>query len=247
MAKLIRATFSHPDEDERIELLGDLAEQYLKEIGRHRASDCQHPEKELREKTVSGGGIQCKHQCLVCGAPVGSALKKQSGLPPWDEAALSQYQDDRVAKRDSILRKYIRLHAENDARLTEKSRDWQAEYQAYRRTPEWQAKRARVLRRANGICEGCLDARATVVHHLTYANMGDELFFQLVALCQACHEKAHPEHHEPMFYDNDYVPCIQCRWGDEGISCGKFEIPAYEALEAGGVCGPDSSAFEGLK
>lgn len=247
MAKLTRAIINHPDEDELIELLGDLAEQYLREIERHRASDCQHPKKELREMIVSNGGIQCKHQCLVCGAPVGSALKKQSGLPPWDGEALSLYQDGRAAKRDSILRKYIRLNAENDAHLTEKSRDWQAEYQAYRRTPEWQVKRARVLRRADGICEGCLDAKATVVHHLTYANMGDELFFQLVALCQSCHEKAHPEHHEPMFYDNDYVPCAQCRWGDGGISCGKFDVPAYEALEAGGACGPDASAFEGLK
>jgi len=247
MAKLTRATFSNPDEDEQIELLGDLAEQYLKEIEQHRDSACQHPETELREKVISGGGSQCKRQCVVCGAPVGSALKKQTGLPTWDEAALSRYQDDRAAKRVSVLRKYIRLNAENDARLIEKSHDWQAEYQAYRRTPEWQAKRARVLRRANGTCEGCLDAQAAVVHHLTYANMGDELLFQLVPLCQPCHEKAHPEHHEPMFYDNDYVPCTQCRWGDGGISCGKFGIPAYEALEAGGACGPDSSSFEGLK
>lgn len=247
MAKLKRAIISHPDEDERIELLGDLAVQYLKEIEQHRASACEHPETELREKIVAGGGSQCKRQCLICGAPVGGALKKQNGLPPWDENALPNYQDDRSAKREAILRRYIRLHTQNDARLTEKSRDWQAEYLAYRRTPEWQAKRSRVLRRANGICEGCLETQATVVHHLTYTHMGDELLFQLVALCQACHEKAHPEHHEPMFYDNDYVPCTQCRWGDGGISCGKFDVPAYEALEAGGACGPDSSAFEGLK
>jgi len=247
MAKLKRAIISHPDEDERIELFGDLAEQYLKEMEQHRATACEHLETELREKTVTGGGIQCKKQCLDCGAPVGGAEKKQDGLPPWNEDALSSYQSNRAAKHEATLRRYISLNAQNDAHLTDKSRDWQAEYLAYRRTPEWQIKRARILRRANGICEGCLDAKAAVVHHLTYTHMGDELLFQLVALCTACHEKAHPEHHEPVFYDNDYVPCTQCRWGDGGVTCGKFGIPAYEALEAGGACGPDAGAFEERK
>lgn len=31
--------------------------------------------------------------------------------------------------------------------------------------------------------------QATVVYHLTYTQMGGELLVQLVALCQACHEK----------------------------------------------------------
>lgn len=75
---------------------------------------------------------------------------------------------------------------------------------------------------------------------------GDELLYQLVSLCRACHQKAHPEHHES-FYDIDYAPCTQCRWGDSGISCGKFAVPAYEALQAGGECGPNAYAFAGLK
>lgn len=235
-----------PDSDQRVELVGKLAEQYLKEMEDHSGSLCEHPDTQLRAKLVSGGGVQCKPQCLKCGAPVGNSVKKEEGLPAWDQALLTRYEASRTAEREAIQRKYIRLHAAETKELNEKSKNWQAEYAAYRRTPIWQNKRALVLKRAGGVCEGCLETKATVVHHTTYSHMGDELLYQLVALCQACHEKAHPEHHES-FYDIDYVPCTQCRWGDGGISCGKFALPAYEALQAGGECGPNASAFEGLK
>lgn len=247
MSKFERAIINHPDRDERIDLFGELAGKYLAEMKRHREAECRHPETELREQTISDGRIQCKRQCTVCGSPVGSAAKKQSGLRPWDENAWSSYQANRATTQKMIQLEYIWRHEQETAKFTSKSKDWQAQYEAYRRTPLWQAKRARVLKRANGLCEGCLEADAVVVHHLTYANMGDELFFQLVALCEDCHAKAHPEHNELSFYDNDYVPCDQCRWGNGGVTCGKFEIPSYEALETGGPCGPESSAFEGLK
>lgn len=246
MKRVERALLDDPDSDQRVELIGDLAVKYLDEMEQHRGSVCEHPETELREKAVSGGSIQCKPQCLSCGAPVGNSVNKREGLPAWDQALLPRYEASRTAEREAIQRKFIRLRAAEIKELNEKSRNWQAEYAAYRRTPVWQNKRALVLKRAGGVCEGCLEAKATVVHHTTYSHMGDELLYQLVALCQACHEKAHPEHHES-FYDVDYVPCAQCRWGDGGISCGKFSIPAHEALPAGGECGPDASAFEGLK
>jgi len=64
-------------------------------------------------------------------------------------------------------------------------------YNEYLKSTEWRSRRARVLKRANGICEGCLVSEATQVHHLTYEHVGDELMFELVAICDACHEKAH--------------------------------------------------------
>lgn len=246
MKKIAHALMDDPDSDERIELVGDLAAQYLDAMEQHRGRVCNHPKIDLREKTVSGGGIQCKPQCLFCGFSVGNPVKKQDGLPKWDDALLPRYEASRAAEREAIQRQFVQLYRTKTEELEKKSKNWQAEYAAYRRTPIWQDKRARVLKRADGVCEGCLDAKATVVHHTTYAHMGDELLYQLVALCHACHKKAHPEHHES-FYDVDYVPCAQCRWGDGGITCGKFLIPAYEALQAGGECGPEGAAFEGLK
>jgi 5-methylcytosine-specific restriction endonuclease McrA len=228
-------------------ICGDLIEAYEAEIDEHDQTDCRHAKTELRVKITASGGPMCKLQCFDCGAPIGSAVSKQPDLPKWDMDRHVAYLEVRKTARAAIQSKFIKLQAEADAVLSEKSEDWRAEYEAYRRTAKWQTKRSKVMRRANGLCEGCLEAPATVVHHTTYANIGDELLFQLVALCHPCHARAHPEHHEPEFYDNDYLPCFQCRWGIEGIQCGQFEIPTYVALEAGGDCGPEFGAFEGLK
>lgn len=50
--------------------------------------------------------------------------------------------------------------------------------------------------RARGVCEGCRSARATQVHHLTYQHAGHvvpggELLWELVAVCDDCHDRAH--------------------------------------------------------
>ena len=68
--------------------------------------------------------------------------------------------------------------------------DW---YDDYLRSDAWQEKRRAVLKRANGICEGCGKALARHVHHLTYAHAGHELLFEMVALCEACHRICHPD------------------------------------------------------
>jgi 5-methylcytosine-specific restriction endonuclease McrA len=64
-------------------------------------------------------------------------------------------------------------------------------YDKYLQSPYWLNRREKVLRRANGICEGCLTRPATMVHHLTYEHIGDELLFELRAICGRCHEKCH--------------------------------------------------------
>jgi 5-methylcytosine-specific restriction endonuclease McrA len=35
------------------------------------------------------------------------------------------------------------------------------------------------------------------VHHHTYANVGDELMWQLVAVCRECHQKFHDKNGVP--------------------------------------------------
>ena len=225
---------------------GEIAVNYEIERKAFYQSECEHPRTEIRLRTVSGGGIQCRSQCLDCGASVGNAVKRTDTAPDWDEHLNPKYNTDREQELAAIYEKFIALQKRKDTELDARSKDWKAEYEAYRRTPRWQVKRSKVMIRAKGLCEGCLDAPATVVHHLSYANIGDELLFQLVALCRPCHHKAHPEHHDPIFYDNDYVPCTNCRWGGS-TTCIKFDRPTYEALSADGECGPSASEFEGMK
>jgi 5-methylcytosine-specific restriction endonuclease McrA len=62
----------------------------------------------------------------------------------------------------------------------------------YRKTPEWQARRAAALARAGFRCQTCgtRDARLDV-HHNSYARYGNESVFDLVVLCDRCHGLFH--------------------------------------------------------
>jgi 5-methylcytosine-specific restriction endonuclease McrA len=79
--------------------------------------------------------------------------------------------------------------------------DWREAYDRYRQTPLWAEKRRLVLERAKRICEGCGVRRASEVHHLRYPSgalpgsddwLRSEKLFDLVALCEGCHQDLHP-------------------------------------------------------
>jgi 5-methylcytosine-specific restriction endonuclease McrA len=65
------------------------------------------------------------------------------------------------------------------------------EYHQYLQTPQWAERRALVLKRSAGLCEGCRLASAEQVHHTTYAHCGNEFLWELVAICRDCHERFH--------------------------------------------------------
>ena len=65
------------------------------------------------------------------------------------------------------------------------------EYQEYLQSAEWKNTRDKVLYRDHFMCQGCLEVRATQVHHLSYKNIGNEFLFQLISLCDKCHERIH--------------------------------------------------------
>jgi 5-methylcytosine-specific restriction endonuclease McrA len=77
---------------------------------------------------------------------------------------------------------------------------WSSMYGEYLQSPIWQSKRTKVLGRAQGVCEGCGERRATQVHHLRYPQgcwpgsdewLAQEKLFDLRAICRACHEDVH--------------------------------------------------------
>ena len=66
-------------------------------------------------------------------------------------------------------------------------------YAAYLRSDAWKERARRVMLRAGGMCEACLAAPAQHVHHLTYEHVGNELMWELRAVCAGCHERIHAE------------------------------------------------------
>lgn len=67
-------------------------------------------------------------------------------------------------------------------------------------SPHWKSTRAAILRRDGYRCRECARygraREANVVHHIKHADEFPELAYtptNLISLCEACHNKAHPE------------------------------------------------------
>jgi hypothetical protein len=154
--------------------------------------ECDHPRTVLGWHTTRSQTRQLRRQCVDCGELVGGALPGSQALRSTgrvDLAMRERCRDQRDARLRAIYEKHARLQrAELDARRQQHSE--------YLDSPEWRAKRRKVLERAGGLCEGCRVNRPTQVHHLTYKHWGDELLFELVALCDECHDRCH-EDREP--------------------------------------------------
>ena len=156
---------------------------------------CEHHNAILTRRTYSNGVVHAIHQCLRCGESVGGSVaraklpKPIDALLPWDENLRTQWRHQREAH-------YKRWRGQKEAEQQAQSSQWWAQYNAYLNSPEWRAKRAAVMNRAGGLCEGCRDARATQVHHLTYTHAGHsfaggEFLWELVAVCDECHDRIH--------------------------------------------------------
>lgn len=64
-------------------------------------------------------------------------------------------------------------------------------YQATMRSASWRRTRAQAIRRAGRRCAWCRSRGPLEGHHLTYARLGREMPGDVVALCKACHLRAH--------------------------------------------------------
>lgn len=145
---------------------------------------------DIRFEQSNGVWVQ-RVVCKNCRKLIGGAKKKGqyfNSLQPYYHAT---YKEDQNNYSDSYqkLSDYIRTLSD-EFRQNQKDK-WWAWYNNYLNTDQWKELRKKVLIRENGICQGCKINKARDVHHTTYANCGDELLFQLVALCGSCHQKMH--------------------------------------------------------
>jgi hypothetical protein len=152
---------------------------------------CSHQRKELRQRADAAGRRIYQYQCLDCGARVSTAVAAAKALAhgqpsPFDQELYEKGQRD----TDQFYQKQAaEAHALFAARQL---KEYQA-YEAYLQTDAWRAKRAEALKRDGGVCQGCRTQRATQVHHLTYAHLGDELLFELISVCDDCHLRIHAD------------------------------------------------------
>lgn len=142
---------------------------------------CKSPDTQLRKKLASNNARMYSFQCLKCGENASGWIAHSKipnlNIPDWDE---------------TLSKNYHAQQAQQRLALREIERDnWLHEHDEYLNSPEWRVLRQRVFARANNLCEGCRQNRPTQVHHLSYAHWRHELLWELVAVCDDCHERAH--------------------------------------------------------
>lgn len=109
------------------------------------------------------------------------------------------------ARQKETMERWAQSERERERERAASQREWRSRYDAYLLSTEWREKRRRVMRRANGMCEGCGEQGATEVHHLKYPRncfpgspewIAREKLFDLRAICRSCHSDVHPEEDE---------------------------------------------------
>lgn len=146
---------------------------------------CEHEQQRLTRRQVRGGAVQYVYQCVTCGSSMNQPIAHSRIASEFAGQEIVDF--DETIERSYIERRVAELNQERDTKLAA----MRTEYAEYLKGPKWADKRRRVLGRCNGICEGCGDAPAVEVHHLTYEHAQDEFLFELVGLCKACHKRAH--------------------------------------------------------
>lgn len=153
---------------------------------------CLCAQTAIRRRTLSSGVVIFALQCLSCGRQI-KAVKKDSpearrlgDIEPFDESLQQAWHERTRAFYDERRQAQERQRELDDAA-------WWRWYSDYLKTTAWRLKRQAVLTRANNWCEGCAARQATQVHHKTYDHVGNELLFELVAVCDECHHILHPE------------------------------------------------------
>lgn len=69
--------------------------------------------------------------------------------------------------------------------------DGNEEYAAYLKSPQWKAKRKRLIALRGSRCEICGCTEELHLHHLSYARLFDEHDTDLAVVCRGCHAAIH--------------------------------------------------------
>ena len=167
---------------------------------RYNVFQCLHEKQDVVKVTVSGGAIQLRKQCRNCGDILGNAIAKAKLEVPFEDVP---YENPDIREewnykiRERAEESYRKKERERKRKIMEEAEAmyWQRrKYEEYLLTEKWRNKERLVLKRANHICEGCGENEATKAAHKSYNHIGTsdeagEFLFELVALCEACHQR----------------------------------------------------------
>lgn len=146
---------------------------------------CKHEISTLIKYPVNGK-FRVQNMCSSCFKLHGSFIKQSDltleKIKTIDKEKHDNYHSDlgeKYAKRHEAIRK---KHLEWEKTI------WFSQHNSYLKSMQWAEKRDEVLRRDSNLCQSCLKRKATQVHHLTYKHWMNEPLFELISVCNECHQ-----------------------------------------------------------
>lgn len=161
---------------------------------------CHHPSTKLFVQTCANGTRKWSRRCTTCFEPIGKAWLSHSEVSAIADQALEYDSSLRLEWSNKQCQRRQELRASIERQISElwerKKHDRKDEYGRYLLTDKWRSKRDRVLQRDGFKCQACFLRPATQVHHKTYEHIFDEPLFDLVSVCDTCHDALHKHDHE---------------------------------------------------
>lgn len=147
---------------------------------------CTHG-KFVLVKYLQNNNPVVRQMCSSCFEMFGSFVK-QSGLD------ISKIKIIEKGLYDKYIEDNHRKYSERYSKLNQYYQEWRKTvwlkyHNDYLNSVQWKEKRDQVLKRDNYLCQACRKNRATQVHHLSYDHWMHEPLFELVSICQNCHER----------------------------------------------------------
>jgi 5-methylcytosine-specific restriction endonuclease McrA len=147
---------------------------------------------EYRYRKGDSGRISLYSQCRICGKKHRSGLQKHNTVPNFLEkintGEIKLYDIDLYEKVGANYNSYFKIkQIKHEKENKGQKKQWFIEHGEYLKTDKWKAIRIKVFTRDNYLCQCCLEAPATEVHHLSYAHWKDEWMHELMSVCYNCH------------------------------------------------------------
>ncbi len=150
---------------------------------------CWDGEMIPARRRKNNGQLMVQMYCTGCGVFRGGQLKNSAyrldSLP---------ILEPKEFKRDDSSEMFAWLRQKRNEAYWEGYHDWWRDYNIYMSSAEWRAKADSILERDKYLCQHCLIAPATQVHHLSYKNFRREPDSDLLSLCKPCHDKIPNSH-----------------------------------------------------
>lgn len=148
-------------------------------------SYCEHKQSVLIKYEVNNS-YRVRNMCSACHILHGNFIKQAelnlTAIKTIDKTKYDQWLSEQSEKYQKRFNYYYQISQER------KKKEWFDKHNKYLTSMEWTEKRDEVLRRDEYLCQACLKRKATQVHHVSYRHWQNEPLYELISVCESCHE-----------------------------------------------------------